>query len=146
MNRRTDPQYAEVDGPLATPCWQWQWFTSPKGYGKVWSDGGPRLAYVVYWKRINGPVPDGLELDHLCRNRGCVNPAHLEPVTHEVNGQRGANARLTAVDVRAIRAAYSAGGLTHKQLGARYGVDPTTISHITRRKTWRNVEPAPARA
>jgi hypothetical protein len=47
------------------------------------------------WEHLVGPVPDGLELDHLCRNPGCVNPDHLEPVTHKENMLRGFNPSAT---------------------------------------------------
>jgi hypothetical protein len=48
-------------------------------------DGRLCLGHVWFWEELHGPVPDGFELDHLCRNRGCVNPDHLEVVTHEEN-------------------------------------------------------------
>ena len=51
------------------------------------------LAHRVYYERHVGPVPEGLELDHLCRNPGCVNPEHLEPVTHAENIRRGYQAK-----------------------------------------------------
>jgi hypothetical protein len=49
-----------------------------------------RRAHRVAFEWLVGPVPKGLVLDHLCRNRGCVNPSHLEPVTQQVNTLRGA--------------------------------------------------------
>lgn len=62
-------------------CWPWQGRSNADGYGR-W---GKRLAYHVLYETLVGPVPDGLQLDHLCRNRICVNPAHLEPVTQREN-------------------------------------------------------------
>src|SRR5699024_2940082 len=53
-----------------------------------------RGAYQNAWERVNGPVPDGLELDHLCMNPGCINVAHLEPVTHQENMRRAGAAGL----------------------------------------------------
>lgn len=71
-------------------CWVW---TGPQisrsGYGKFRVPGTrERPAHVVLWEHFNGPVPDGLQLDHLCRTRLCVNPAHLEPVTPSLNTLR----------------------------------------------------------
>ena len=59
------------------------------GYGQFWD--GDRLIYAhryVYEKEV-GPIPDGFHLDHLCRNTSCVNPAHLDPVTPQINSLRG---------------------------------------------------------
>lgn len=60
------------------------------GYGKFWNPlkGCVEGAHVFAYERINGPVPTGLELDHLCATKICVNPNHLEAVTHTVNAQR----------------------------------------------------------
>lgn len=73
-------------------CWLWTASCDTKGYGKFYD--GERLvcAYRWSWIDANGPVPDGLELDHLCRERRCVNPAHLEPVTHAENRRRARKA------------------------------------------------------
>lgn len=59
------------------------------GYGKVTSSGKTRSAHIVEWEKINGPKPPNLVLDHLCRNRACVNPGHLDLVTQRVNTLRG---------------------------------------------------------
>lgn len=70
-------------------CWVW---TGPlsRGYGVVsCGAGNQRSAHIFVWEQHNGPVPDGLELDHKCRNPACVRPAHLEAVTHLVNVRRG---------------------------------------------------------
>lgn len=64
---------------------------SNKGYGFEWDPVGKRTrrAYRAYYERKYGEVPEGLELDHLCRVTMCVNPDHLEAVTHVVNTRRG---------------------------------------------------------
>jgi hypothetical protein len=70
-------------------CWLWEGCKDRLGYGEVCYRGGNRKAHRRSYELLVGPVPDGLELDHLCRNPSCVNPAHLEPVTHAENVRRG---------------------------------------------------------
>jgi HNH endonuclease len=65
------------------------------GYGKFrGKDGGTTSAHRVVWETFVGPIPEGMDLDHLCRNRKCVNPDHLEPVTRRENLRRGSNGVL----------------------------------------------------
>lgn len=70
-------------------CWIWQGSKVRGGYGriKVTSDRNQYVHRVVFEAMV-GAIPPGMELDHLCRNRACCNPAHLETVTHRVNVQR----------------------------------------------------------
>lgn len=70
-------------------CWEWVGGKSGTGYGCWKVNGKTRRAYRVMYERAKGPVPEGKELDHLCRNRLCVNPDHLEPVTRRENVLRG---------------------------------------------------------
>lgn len=58
------------------------------GYGYIWHDGGARIAHRVAYAEMVGPIPDGYEVDHLCRSRSCVNPTHLEAVTQDENKRR----------------------------------------------------------
>jgi hypothetical protein len=69
-------------------CWEWQGKLN-QGYGVVWDSGRVRQAHRFAWELLRGAIPDGLTLDHLCRNRRCVNPGHLEPVTAVENTMRG---------------------------------------------------------
>jgi hypothetical protein len=71
-----------------TGCWIWIGTLDKYGYGR-YSRFHPRLAHRQSWIREHGDVPDGKHLDHLCRVRCCVNPAHLEPVTCRENLMRG---------------------------------------------------------
>lgn len=75
-------------------CWIWVGKVLPNGYGRFWFDGKQRYAHRVAYEQFVGPIPNGLVIDHLCRNRGCVNPDHLEPVTHQENCRRGAKGSL----------------------------------------------------
>ncbi len=73
-------------------CWQWTAFKDKAGYGRLHGNGrkSPVLyAHTISFQHYRMKVPDGTELDHLCRNRGCCNPWHLEAVTHAVNFARG---------------------------------------------------------
>lgn len=73
-----------------TGCWVWQGGTGSKGYGRFrWWPGKRTSAHQAVYEVWIGPIPDGLILDHLCRNPSCVNPAHLEPVTFAENVLRG---------------------------------------------------------
>ncbi len=75
----------------ASECWLWTAARYPNGYGTIRIDGTPgRMvsAHRLAYEKLIGPIPEGLEIDHLCRQRSCVNPAHLEPVTHAENVRR----------------------------------------------------------
>jgi hypothetical protein len=85
------PDYA----PHLGPCWIWV-ICAPEGYGSICHDGFKKAAHRVSWEMENGPIPTGLVLDHLCRVHRCVNPNHLEPVTHAENIRRGISITLDA--------------------------------------------------
>lgn len=88
--------------PALGPCWLW--LSAPRGigYGGFYvGNGKTALAHRVSYELAKGPIPGGLDLDHLCRIRLCVRPEHLEPVTAQVNNLRGvgvasANVRKSA--------------------------------------------------
>lgn len=76
-------------------CWLWQGALTTTGYGSFKAAGWPGGAHRISYLLLVGPVPEGLVLDHLCRVRNCVNPAHLEPVTSAENTARGLKAKRT---------------------------------------------------
>lgn len=73
-------------------CMEFDGARNTHGYGHQWwpPEKRTRGAHVNAWESANGPVPEGLELDHLCGNRACINVEHLEPVTHQENVRRAA--------------------------------------------------------
>ena len=80
---------AEYQVNELTGCWEWNRALTDEGYGKGFrKDISTRFAHRALWIEKNGPVPEGMELDHLCKNKRCVNPTHLEPVTHKINMDR----------------------------------------------------------
>lgn len=77
-------------------CWEWNGYRTADGYGKATLDGRRgELVHRWSYQRLVGPIADGLEIDHICGNRSCCNPAHLEPVTHAENVRRGRRAQQT---------------------------------------------------
>jgi hypothetical protein len=75
-----------IAGP--NECWLWTGKLD-NGYGRFWLNNRTDLAHRVAWILAHGDIPAGLQIDHVCRNRACVNPAHLEPVTLKTNVLRG---------------------------------------------------------
>lgn len=73
----------------SSDCWLWTRSLDGKGYASIKVDGRMQLAHRLSYTSLVGPIPKGLVLDHLCRVRRCVNPAHLEPVTDRENILRG---------------------------------------------------------
>jgi len=94
-------------------------------------------AHVAAYRRSRGLLPSWHELDHLCRNPRCINPAHLDPVPHAVNVQRGRLARVSAEDVAEVRRL--AGPVSQSEIAHRFGITQGTVSKIVRRATWKNV-------
>lgn len=136
-------RYDEFDCGYSTPCWVWSGCISENGYPRagVVASCGSQMAHRIFWERDNGPVPAGLDLDHLCRNRACVNPVHLEPVTRSQNLRRSplvGKRKLSPAQVLEIRGSTASG----PELAKRFGVSRTTICQIRLRRTWTELEAA----
>jgi hypothetical protein len=132
-----------VDRGFRTPCWEWQKATMEGGYGQAWDRAQKRLrpAHCVVYERVHGPIPEGMELDHLCRNRRCVNPNHVEPVTGAVNAQRGLTSKLTAAQVDDIRERYDHAAKKHglqSALAREFSVSAQAVHQILHRRHWQD--------
>lgn len=101
-------------------CMLWLGAINQFGYGRVGIKGRRTVAHRAVYEMACGPVPDGLDLDHLCRVRCCVNPAHLEPVTRQVNAARGICGKVTAARQRSK---------THCPHGHAYGGENLFITN-----------------
>ena len=98
-----DRFWERVDRP-DSGCWNWTGYRSELGYGRFYPVGKKRVpAHRFAYELLVGPIPEGLVLDHLCRNASCVNPAHLEPVSQRENVLRGlAPTAINAIKTQCI--------------------------------------------
>jgi hypothetical protein len=109
------------------------------GFGKLNVPGGTAYAHHYSWEKHRGPIPAELSVRHRCGNIACVNPGHLylatliAPRRGPRRGKQNPCARLTWPQVKAIRQST----LTQGAIAAQFGVAPSTVSSIRRRKTWR---------
>ncbi|MGC0205248.1 HNH endonuclease signature motif containing protein [Streptomyces levis] len=111
--------FVDTDGPMPLirgvqgQCHIWTGSTDPDGYARFWLNGRNRRAYHFAFEQAHGPVPDGHDVDHHCRNRRCVNPAHLRALTHRANV-------LASSNIAAYRAAQ-----THCHRGHPFNAENT---------------------
>lgn len=88
VNRHLPPDYEVRDMGYQTPCWMWLKTKDPDGYGRTDGKHGHSAAHRRYYAENVAPIPEGHEVDHLCRVRACVRPDHLEAVTRQENCRR----------------------------------------------------------
>lgn len=119
---------------LDSDCVLWKGCISTNGYGVVSRKMfGTLQAHRISYILAFGSVPKGKELDHLCRNRACVNPFHLEPVTRTVNVRRGAKCVVNEQLADEIRKSPE----SRRKIAKRLGISPSTVYAIRIGKTWK---------
>jgi hypothetical protein len=124
-SRLIDRYFQKIIAPSWFACWMWRSTHDRDGYAKIKVNGENAGAYRVAYELAFGPVAKGLELDHLCRVRGCVNPLHVEPVTPLENNRRGMGP--TAVNARKTECVHG-----HPFDAANTRVDRNTGSRVCR--------------
>ena len=117
-----------------TDCWIWPYSINSNGYGNMGRNKKVIEAYKFFYQEVVGPIPANCELDHLCKNKLCVNPSHLEPVSHAENCRRGKQTKLTKNNVKEIRRLSST--LSHRLIADKFGVSRQSISYILQGKRW----------
>jgi hypothetical protein len=116
-------------------CWLWFRAKTVSGYPCLKFNGKTgRVHRVMYAHKTGQPAPP--ELDHACGRRNCINPDHLEPVTHGENMRRAHPE--SGRHAEEIRAMYAKGGISQQKIGEKFGIDQTTVSLIVTGKRWVN--------
>lgn len=124
-----------------TGCWVWQHSKFVDGYGYIYCVAKKRKlkAHRVVYEEYKGPIPNDLPLDHLCRNRLCVNPDHLEPVSLAVNTRRGVATKINESIVCEMRRLYATGDWSFEEVGKHFGVSRSCASGAIRGVSWTDV-------
>lgn len=104
--------FSKIEYEPTTGCWLWTGALDPGGYSVLQFRRETKSGHRVGYQQLVGPIPDGLHLDHKCRTRCCVNPAHLEPVTPKENTRRSP---------------IHAGAATHCPSGHEYSPENTRV-------------------
>ena len=144
---RDERLWSKVSIPrdVMTGCWLWMGSTVRGGYGQIRDERRAKYVHRVAYESVVGEIPSGLQLDHLCRVRRCVNPRHLEPVTQKVNVGRGLATKMSDGDAAEARRLYAAGGSSARVLAERFSISPSQIKRLIRHQTRSGTGPLPPR-
>lgn len=144
--------WKKVDRRGRDECWLWTAGVRGDGYGAFQVESTRQISAHRYsYTLAHGEIPNGLVVMHSCDVPLCVNPEHLSLGTNSENsadaarkgrrlpGSQNHQAKLTEKQVLQLRAQYAAGGVTHKQLAADYGISAALVSFILTRKAWKHI-------
>lgn len=136
-------------------CWEWQKSKDRYGYGRIKYEGKMTGVHRVVYQLFNGPIPDDLQIRHLCHNRACCNPKHLLLGTHQDNmndmrdagrkyvarGEDSGNAKLTEMQVLNLHDDRLSGQYTLKQLATKYNISLSQTKRIANGDNWSHLHP-----
>lgn len=139
VGRKSDLLEDKYSPEPMSGCWLWVAGLSDTGYGTIWDAGSKRTdnAHRYVYKIHKGNIPDGMELDHLCRTRSCVNPWHMEIVTALENVRRGIKTVLSLDQVKEIHL-LNKRGLGYRKLATLFAVHRSTICHLITGRNWKD--------
>lgn len=135
IKNRKWPQY-KID---ENGCWIWQLSLSVDGYASYEVNKKYISGHRYYYEKYKGKIPDGFQLDHLCGNRACVNPDHLEIVSQTENIRRGKHTKLNKGDVLKIKKIYETRKYTQNEIAKMFNVCQGTITHIITKRNWTDI-------
>jgi hypothetical protein len=135
-------------------CWLWLGSKLPRGYGILSVQSKKKYAHRLSYETFVGPVPDGLDVMHLCDNPSCINPGHLQAGTHKqnmedcsrkgraANGEKNSQSKLTLAEVKEMIRLRKESQIGFKELGAMFGVCTMQACRICNGKRWQQPKKA----
>lgn len=123
--------------PSISGCLEWTLSKNTKrGYGRKSIKGKRKLAHRYVYELICGNIPEGKQLDHLCRNKMCVNVDHLEIVNNQENCRRRSSTKLNQIKADTIRFIYKNYDITQKNIAKMYNIKRCTVTAICNNRLW----------
>lgn len=138
LKNRILGRYLEVEGPLDTPCWEYQGCCGSHGYGQITYKNKGLLTHRASWMVHKGGIPEGIFVCHSCDYRKCINPEHLflgtpndniQDMSNKGRDKFDINAKLTAEQVIEIRRLCDK-GLSHAYIGPLFDISQATVSRV----------------
>ena len=131
LNERVTAKIRKV----AHGCWEWTGSKNSQGYGNIKVGDRTLPAHRIVFEMYGNALEVGMDIDHLCRNKGCVNPKHLELVTRSENVRRGKSTKLNKTKVLQIRASKE----SSRKICKKFNVCAATIRHIRLGLIWKDI-------